>query len=44
MVQEGAFKNVSTFGKHGGIILHQMSVQDDIQVKINEILSLHRLK
>ena len=32
MVKEAAFKNVPAFGKHGGLVLDEMSVQDDIQV------------
>ena len=32
MVKEAAAKNITEFGKRGGLILDEMSIQDDIQV------------
>ena len=34
MVKEAASKNVSNFGKRGGLVLDEMSIQDDIQVTL----------
>ena len=34
MVKEAAAKSVSSFGKRGGIVLDEMSIQDDIQVTV----------